>query len=271
MRIASLSTIIVACFLSIVFYSGPAEAQLVFVAQTGSDGNPCTFAQPCRTFQRAHDSVPDKVLIDVLDPGDYGPININRGTAIFGHGLAQIIVPDGNVGINIPVNITPGAIVTVDGVIITGMGTTAGFAVNAGFIKIKNSIVRSVGTGIVVYNAKVDLINTDIVDSTRAIKTIGQGADQGAPAPFTLMTSGTTFVRIAGGNALSHGGSNAFQMQDPGMATGGCNRVSIWMFTDATNWSMNVAGWDQVLSVTGTGSGSPCGLIQQYSNGNAPL
>ena len=38
--------------------SMPANAQQVraFVSGEGSDGNPCTLAQPCRTFQRAHDT-----------------------------------------------------------------------------------------------------------------------------------------------------------------------------------------------------------------------
>jgi hypothetical protein len=37
----------------------PAQAQpaKVFVAAQGSDSNPCTLAQPCLSFQDAHDTV----------------------------------------------------------------------------------------------------------------------------------------------------------------------------------------------------------------------
>ena len=53
--------------------SNPAQAQSrVFVAAQGSDANPCTFAQPCRTFQHAHDVVAAYGEIDALDPAGYG-------------------------------------------------------------------------------------------------------------------------------------------------------------------------------------------------------
>src|ERR1700686_5098439 len=56
----------------------PAQAQRVFVSATGSDGNPCTFASPCRSFQHAHDVVAAGGEIDVLDPAGYGALTINK-------------------------------------------------------------------------------------------------------------------------------------------------------------------------------------------------
>ena len=70
----------------------PAEAQptRVFVAAQGLDTNPCTFAQPCRTFQKAHDTVAAGGEIDVLDPAGYGTVLISKAISIQGHGFAGI-------------------------------------------------------------------------------------------------------------------------------------------------------------------------------------
>src|SRR5262245_2868298 len=64
----------------------------VFVAAQGSDGNPCTFALPCRTFQHAHDTVAAGGEIDVLDPAGYGALTIRKAISIQGHGFAGISV-----------------------------------------------------------------------------------------------------------------------------------------------------------------------------------
>src|SRR5215475_9607038 len=72
----------------------------VFVAAQGTDSNPCTFAQPCRTFQHAHDVVPAGGEIDVLDPAGYGALTIGKSISIQGHGFAGISVPSGD-GISI--------------------------------------------------------------------------------------------------------------------------------------------------------------------------
>jgi hypothetical protein len=46
--------------------AAPVQAQptRVFVAAQGSDSNPYTFAQPCRTFQHAVSSFADNSIID---------------------------------------------------------------------------------------------------------------------------------------------------------------------------------------------------------------
>jgi hypothetical protein len=59
----------------------PAHAQQrVFVSGTGVDTNPCTLAQPCRTFQQAHNVATANAEIDVLDPAGYGPLTITKGS-----------------------------------------------------------------------------------------------------------------------------------------------------------------------------------------------
>src|SRR5215813_5060802 len=67
-----------------------ASAQRVFVAAQGSDSNPCSFALPCRTFQKAHDTVAAGGEIDVLDPAGYGVLSIFKSISIQGHGFAGV-------------------------------------------------------------------------------------------------------------------------------------------------------------------------------------
>jgi hypothetical protein len=71
-----------------VLASMPARAQRVFVSSTGLDTNPCTRTEPCRTFQKAFNTVPANGEIDVLDPADYGQLTITHGISIQGHGFA---------------------------------------------------------------------------------------------------------------------------------------------------------------------------------------
>src|SRR6516162_4145543 len=80
-------------------HADPAQAQSrVFVSATGSDGNPCTFAAPCRSFQHAHDVTSANGEIDVIDPAGYGPLTISKSISIQGHGFSGISVPSSGVG-----------------------------------------------------------------------------------------------------------------------------------------------------------------------------
>ena len=118
---------------------GPAR---VFVAAQGSDANPCTFAQPCRTFQRAHDVVAAGGEIDVLDPAGYGALAINKAISIEGHGFAGITVTSGN-AISI-INAGAGDVVTLRGLIIKGIGASG-----------NNGIVFTTGEGLAVENCTI--------------------------------------------------------------------------------------------------------------------
>src|SRR6516162_569662 len=82
-------------------HAAPAQAQRVFVSTTGSDGNGCTFASPCRSFQHAHDTTGAGGEIDVLDPAGYGAVTITKAISIQGHGFSGITVASGGTGITI--------------------------------------------------------------------------------------------------------------------------------------------------------------------------
>jgi hypothetical protein len=63
-----------------------AGANRTFVSAVGSDANPCTLAQPCRTLQVAFNATANNGEIEVLDPTGYGSLNITHGISIQGHG-----------------------------------------------------------------------------------------------------------------------------------------------------------------------------------------
>ena len=104
-------------------HASPAQAQRVFVAGTGSDSNPCSFASPCRTFQHAHDTAAPDGEIDVLDPAGYGSIVITKPISIQGHGFSGISGSNA-MGCAITINI-PSAPTRVNlrGLLIDGVGS----------------------------------------------------------------------------------------------------------------------------------------------------
>jgi len=65
-------------------FAGLASAgpQRVFVASYGVDTNPCTRAQPCRTFAAAVTAVADGGEVLVLDSAGYGSVQIRRPLSI---------------------------------------------------------------------------------------------------------------------------------------------------------------------------------------------
>jgi hypothetical protein len=113
-----------AVLLALIVTALPAQAQQVraFVSGTGLDTNPCTLAQPCRTFQRAHDIAPANALIEALDPAGYQPLVINKGISIQGHGYSSIFQTAVN-GIAITISVTTGDPVLLRGLFLDGGGT----------------------------------------------------------------------------------------------------------------------------------------------------
>jgi hypothetical protein len=63
--------------------AGGAPASVTFVsALLGNDANPCTRDSPCLTFAGAYANTTAGGEIDVLDPGDYGPLTITQSLRI---------------------------------------------------------------------------------------------------------------------------------------------------------------------------------------------
>jgi hypothetical protein len=123
----------------------PAQAQQVraFVSGNGADTNPCTEAQPCRTFQKAHDTVAANGTIWVLDPAGYRPLTITKGVSIQAGGMGAITQT--TTGANaITVSVATSDPVMLNGLVLDGAGTgQIGISITSGAsVQILNSIVR---------------------------------------------------------------------------------------------------------------------------------
>ena len=64
---------------------GGPSTQTFVSATLGSDSNPCTRMSPCLTFAAALAQTSAGGEIDVVDPGDFGPVTITKAITIFGN------------------------------------------------------------------------------------------------------------------------------------------------------------------------------------------
>ena len=128
--------------LGLIGSAAHAQPARVFVAAQGSDANPCSFAQPCRTFQHAHDTVAAKGEIDVLDPAGYGAVVISKAISIQGHGFAGLAVTSGD---GITINANASDVVNLRGLLLDGVGAgAAGITFNTGaFLDIQDCLIRN--------------------------------------------------------------------------------------------------------------------------------
>jgi hypothetical protein len=142
MRIQLPFAVLFAAVLACSMHAAPAQAQnRVFVSATGSDGNPCTFASPCRSFQHAHDTVTAGGEIDVLDPGGYGTLTINKSITIKGHGFSGISAPSATA---ITINAGASDRIDLNGLLIEGLGLgDDGIHFQSGAaLSVENSVIR---------------------------------------------------------------------------------------------------------------------------------
>jgi hypothetical protein len=197
-----LSAIAVAAMLVPMLHAAPALAQNAksWVANYGSDGNTCTLALPCATFQRAHDQTNSGGEIGVLTPGDYGGtlsprLAINKSINITndGSGDAGILSSANNIGISI--NAAAGAIVSLRGLVVDGLG---GGNIGVDFLggsalHVQNCVIRNFqgaggGYGINFNphgHSQLFLSDTIIFNN-------GSGANSGGMRIATCCTSGTS-------------------------------------------------------------------------------
>ena len=122
-----------------------AEAQPIrtFVALTGSDANPCTFASPCKSVQHAHDVVAAGGEIRMLDPGSYGLLTITKSISVLGDGHGGIAAQNGATAITI--NASASDTINLRGLVLEGFGSgQSGIVFHTGAaLKIQDSIIRN--------------------------------------------------------------------------------------------------------------------------------
>jgi IPT/TIG domain/Right handed beta helix region/NHL repeat len=116
------------------FIYAAATSRTFVSASTGSDSNTCTRAAPCLTFAAALKNTSAGGEIDVLDPGDFGPVTLTESITIDGGNgpVAGTGVVPGSSGIT--VNAAATDVITLRGLAFNGYGETgaSGVVFNSG-------------------------------------------------------------------------------------------------------------------------------------------
>ena len=124
----------------------PAFAQTkVWVSHLGTDGQPCTTSLPCATFQHAHDVVAAGGDIGMLDPGDYGAVNISKPVSITNDGVGEAYIFSTSAGGAVTISAGLGSVVSLRGLVIDGQGIggTGIVFLSGSALHVQNCVVRN--------------------------------------------------------------------------------------------------------------------------------
>jgi hypothetical protein len=121
---------------------GLAQATRTWVSGVGDDANPCSRTAPCKTFAGAISKTAIGGEINVLDPGGFGGVTINKAITISAEGVeAGVLVAGTNA---IVINAPAGDTVVLRGLDIYGTGTgLVGIKFNTGAaLHVENCTIR---------------------------------------------------------------------------------------------------------------------------------
>lgn len=100
------------------------QATRTWISGVGDDVNPCSRTAPCKTFQGAYAKTATGGEINIIDPGNYGPLTIDKSIIVNGYGSAAGILM---VGINgITVNAGPDDVIILRNLYINGFSSSPG-------------------------------------------------------------------------------------------------------------------------------------------------
>jgi hypothetical protein len=183
---------------AIVPGSGPSGAARTWVSGVGDDANSGSRVAPCKTFAGAISKTAAGGEIDVLDPGDFGPLTVTRAVTLDGSGSFGSILVAGTNALVIAAQNTD--VVVVRGLKFQGLGT----GTNAGLNAIR-----------IISAAAVFIENCDIQNFSQV------GIDfEPTQADCQLFVQNTTIFNCGGGGVLvkptpvSSGVSNVRAMID---------------------------------------------------------
>ena len=116
-----------------------------WVSSLGSDANQCTRAAPCMTFAGAMAGTLPGGEIDVLDPGDFGPLIITKAISIYNVALGVGGIVPGPATSGIVINAGVKDVVNLRGLIFDGATAsgTSGIVFNSGAgLNIENCVIQ---------------------------------------------------------------------------------------------------------------------------------
>lgn len=217
----------IALAVSVLISTGAsAVAQRTFVASSGNDANPCSIAQPCRSFAAALAQTIDTGEIVVLDSAGYGPVTIAQSVSITAPAgvYAGISVPVSQTGITISAGTFD---VILRGVSIVGQGGGGIVAHHSGTLMVERCTIDDVtGTAITVApssssivvairDTSITRISGDGIDLSRASGTIehvsltrlsGRAIDVGQSSTMAVSDTTVSYALNGGIAAGASGG-----------------------------------------------------------------
>jgi hypothetical protein len=99
-----------------------AQATRTWISGVGDDVNPCSRTAPCKTFQGAYVKTAAGGEINILDPGGYGSVTIEKSIVINGYGSIAGILMSGVNGV--VVNAGPDDVVILRNIYINGFSSS---------------------------------------------------------------------------------------------------------------------------------------------------
>jgi hypothetical protein len=144
----------------------PANSRTWVSASSGSDSNPCTRASPCLTFAAALAQTEAGGEIDVLDPGDFGPVTITKSVSIYGDapGVAGLIPSPGTSGIVISAGSSD--VINLHGLVfdgVNGSGTSGVVFTSGARLSVNQCVLQGFATSGMTLSPGVGGANTTLI------------------------------------------------------------------------------------------------------------
>jgi len=124
-----------------------AQATRTWVSGLGDDANPCSRTAPCKTFAGAISKTAAHGEINVLDPGGFGAVTINKSISILSESIDAGVLVSGTNGIVIAAAATD--VVELSGLNFNGLtaiGASGIKILSAGTVHVRKSLIHEFTT-----------------------------------------------------------------------------------------------------------------------------
>jgi hypothetical protein len=204
---------LIAGALSALSFVSPASAQATrtWVSGLGDDANPCSRTAPCKTFAGAITKTAAFGEINVIDPGGFGAVTINKSMTIRSEVEAGVLVAGTNaIVVNLPAATDR---VQLEGLDIEGLGPSSTsingvHIIGSGRTIIKRCRINGFNTGngvnlVGTVNAAVVIINSVITNNIGGVHVAGTSSGSSVPnnaaiVDTTIDTNSSFAVQASG-------------------------------------------------------------------------
>ena len=205
----------------------------------GNDASPCTRDAPCLTFAAALAQTTPGGEIDVLDPGDFGPLTITQSLSITGDtaGVSGTMIASGAGGIVI--NAASNDVVTLHGLAFNGLNAAPnGIVINsAARVDIEDCVIQQfAGQAGLLVSPTGGMLSVRVYDSAIMANSAGV-----IVKPASGATAGVAIV----GTAIDQNLGDGLRVDGSG---GGAGTVSL------SNSSVSLNAGNGVAAISGPGS-----------------